>query len=169
MRASMEFVKRLHVSQLGRQRNPHQNVWFLIINIQAIKVAIVSSIITKIFKPCKYWTVTNQPFVKTFSNSVSFFYFLPVYCSTFVHSLFFCSIQCFVQFSDQLFSVWLFSVLFSSDTGIVFQLFWSLRPHKLNIIHQTAPSLSYSQRENYSRLRRKLPIFKVLPPLSYRW
>ncbi len=32
-----------------------------------------------------------------------------------------------------------------------------------------APSPSYSWRENYSRLRRKLPILKVLPPLSYSW
>ncbi len=43
-------AKQLLMSPLGRQWNPRQNVWFLIVNIQTNRVAIVSSIITKIFR-----------------------------------------------------------------------------------------------------------------------
>jgi hypothetical protein len=64
-------------------------------------------------------TVTIQPFVQTLCNLVVSC-LLPVYCLTFVCSVFFGSIQCFVCFS-----VRLFSVFFCSDTGILFQIFWS--------------------------------------------
>jgi hypothetical protein len=70
MRSSMNSQKATHESA-GRQRNPLHDVCFLIINIQAKRVALVSSVITKIFNSCKYWTVTIQPYVETISNSVS--------------------------------------------------------------------------------------------------
>jgi hypothetical protein len=53
------------MSLLGRQRNQQQNFWFLTFNIQANRVAIVNSVITKRFNPCKYWTIMIQPFHKT--------------------------------------------------------------------------------------------------------
>ncbi len=122
------------MSPLGRQRSPHQTVWFLIVNNQTNRVAIVSSIITKKFNPCKYWKVTIQLFVKPLNNSVPVvycqFYFLTfvfcclIQCFVRFSALFdtvLCSIQCFVQFN-----VRLFSVFFCSDTGIVFLVFWSL-------------------------------------------
>jgi hypothetical protein len=57
------FIKRPLLSLLEKQRNRHHDVWFLIINIQVNGVSIVRSVITKIFNPCKYWTVTVQPFI----------------------------------------------------------------------------------------------------------
>ncbi len=88
------FFKRPLVSLLDKQRNPHCDVWFFIINIQANWVAIVSSVITKISNPCKYWTVTIQPIVKH-SLIQSLFCLLPFYCLSVIHSVSFCSIQCF--------------------------------------------------------------------------
>jgi membrane-associated protease RseP (regulator of RpoE activity) len=83
------------------------------------RVAIVNSVIKKIFNPCKYWGsgVMIQPFCKPISDPVSVL-FIASYCTTFVFV---------VQFSA-LFdnSVFDYSVcLFCSDTGIVFQVFQS--------------------------------------------
>ncbi len=83
-----------HLKPLGRQRNPCHDIWFLINKIQANRVAIDSSVITKIFNPCKYWTVKIQPFVKH-SVFQCLLCLLPVYCLTVDHSVFFCSIRCF--------------------------------------------------------------------------
>ncbi len=49
MRAFIDYFKKLLMSPLGRQRNPRQNIWLLIVNIQEYRIAIVSSVITKIF------------------------------------------------------------------------------------------------------------------------
>ncbi len=59
MWALMNFQKAT-CEPLGRKRSPPQYIRFLIFNIQANRVAIVSSVITKIFNPSKYWTVTIQ-------------------------------------------------------------------------------------------------------------
>ncbi len=74
------------------------------------RVAVVNSVITKIFNPCKYWTVTIQPFVKTLNPSVSVL---------FVTSLLFnfCSL-CFLLFD----SVLLFN--YSMCDFSVYFLFW---------------------------------------------
>jgi hypothetical protein len=93
-------LKRL-LSSLGKQRNPCQDVWFLIVNIQANRISNVSSVITKIFNPYKYWTVTSQPFIKHLVIQC-LFCLLSVYCSNVVRfsvsfvwfSVFFCSISC---------------------------------------------------------------------------
>jgi hypothetical protein len=61
-------------------------------------------VITRIFNPCKYWTVTIQTFLKTPSNSVSVL-FIASYCSTFV-----CTVFSFVRFSALFNSVFDYSV-----------------------------------------------------------
>ncbi len=138
------FFKRLLVSPLGRQRSPHHNIWFLIVNIQAIRVAIVSSVITKIFYPSKYWTVTIQPLLNdTFLISACI-----VYCQflllNFCLIQCFCLTQCFLFDSVLLFSIQIIQCIFCSDTGNVFQVFQSgyttSNKQSLNIIQQTAPS-----------------------------
>jgi hypothetical protein len=58
------------VSPLEKQRNGQHDIWCLITNTWANRVVIGSSVITKIFNPCKYWTVTTQPSVT---------------CSVFIH------------------------------------------------------------------------------------
>ncbi len=78
------FFKRLLMSPPGRQRNPRQNIWFLMINIQANRVAMVSSVITKIFKQCKHWTVTIQPLSGNTQTIMCLFVHCQFYCSTFV-------------------------------------------------------------------------------------
>jgi hypothetical protein len=78
------IFKRLLASPLGRQRSPHQSVWFLILNIQANRVAIVSSVITKIFNPSKYRTVTIQLRLNKTSWSVLSMFIASFYRSTFV-------------------------------------------------------------------------------------
>jgi hypothetical protein len=90
-------------SEPAEKGNRQHDIWCLITNIWANRVAIVSSVITKIFTPCKYWTVTTPP---SFTSSVNqgLFCSLPVLlfmcCLTFSRLFSFCSI-CFV---------WLFGV-----------------------------------------------------------
>ncbi len=89
---------------------------------------IVSSVITKIFYPPKYWTVTIQPFCFYVQWISVYFCSLPVfcYCSSVPHfhsllsALFnlFCLI---IQYSI----THLFNIFFCPDFGIVFQVFWS--------------------------------------------
>ncbi len=74
------FFKRPQVSPLERQRNRQQDIWCIITNTRANRVAIVSSLITKIFNPCKYWTVTTQPSVYMSSESV----FIRILCQSFI-------------------------------------------------------------------------------------
>jgi hypothetical protein len=57
------LFKRPQVSLLEKQRNRQHDIWCLMTNTWANRVAIVSSVITKIFNPCKYWMVTIQPSV----------------------------------------------------------------------------------------------------------
>ncbi len=85
------------------------------------RVAIVNSVITKIFNPFKYSTVTIQPFRKTLNHSVPVLLIV-----SFIIQLLFVLFS-FVWFRAlvRLFSVWLFSVFFCSDTGIAFQVIWS--------------------------------------------
>jgi hypothetical protein len=101
----------------GKARKLQHDTWCLITNTQANRVAIVSSIIIKIFNSCKHWTVTIQPAVFMFSETVS--NCIRCQFSVTVHQLFdfhsfllcFCSIL-FVKFI----SIWLFvySVYFLS-------------------------------------------------------
>ncbi len=141
------FSKRPKVSPLEKQRNRQHDIWCLITNTWANRVAIVSSVITKIFNPCKYWMVTTQPSVYMFSESV----FVLIHCqfSVIIHLLFnfnsllfcFCSIH----------SVWLFSVQLFVSQCIFWFWYWNCIPgilipylqttiqQSINI-HQTAPS-----------------------------
>ncbi len=153
------IFKRLLVSLLRRQRSPRLNVWFLIVNIWVNRVGIVSSVITKIFNPSKYCTVTTQPLL----NDTLLISACIVYCqfSLFdIVRLLFDSVFLFdsVLLFDSVFlsnsvllfdSVLLFCILiiqciFSPDTGNVFQVFWShfttTNKQSINIIQQTAPS-----------------------------
>jgi hypothetical protein len=84
----------------GKAKKPSSWHWFLIINIQSNMVAIVSSIITKIFNPRKYWMVTIQPFIKTLRNSVSVLFIASLlfdFCS--ICFLLFDSVLCLIQCS----------------------------------------------------------------------
>jgi hypothetical protein len=63
------------VSLLERQRSPRQYVQFLIFNIQANRVAIVSSVITKIFKQLNGH---NSASFERKSSNQSLYCFLPV-------------------------------------------------------------------------------------------
>ncbi len=85
------------------------------------RVAIVNSVITKIFNPFKYLTVTIQPFRKTLNHSAPVLFIV-----SFIIKLLFVLFS-FVWFRAfvRLFSVWLFSVFFCSDSGIAFQVIWS--------------------------------------------
>ncbi len=91
------IFKRLLVSLLGRQRSPHQNVWFLIFNIQANRVAIVSTIITKDIYP---WQVLDSHNSTCFETTVPCIVIASFYCSTFaLFSVY--AIEClFVWFSS---------------------------------------------------------------------
>jgi hypothetical protein len=67
------------------------------------RIAIVNSVITKIFNPCKHWTVTIFP--PTFPKKHLTIQCL--FCSMLVSLFNLCSFSAFVRFSD---FVWLFSV-----------------------------------------------------------
>ncbi len=133
------FSKRPIVSLLEKQRNWHHDVWFLIINIQANRVAIESSVITKIFFPCKYWTVTDKPFVWHSVNQYLFCSFQFI-CSPVVNLFFFCSIRLF-DYSVFYYSVY-FSVLILKLYSRYFDPYITTTiQQSINIILQTAPSL----------------------------
>jgi hypothetical protein len=97
------IFKRLLVSLLRRQRSPRLNVWFLIVNIWVNRVGIVSSVITKIFNPSKYCTVTTQPLLNDtllISACIVYCQFsLFDICSTFVRFSVFVWFSAFVRFS----------------------------------------------------------------------
>ncbi len=91
------FFKRPWVSPLEKQRKRHHDIWCLITNTWANGVAIISSAITKIFNPCKYWrsrfnlllntqwfSVVIQLFVYIFSESVLVLFVASFYCSSVV-------------------------------------------------------------------------------------
>jgi hypothetical protein len=80
-------------------------------NTWANRVATVSSVITKIFNPCEYWTVMAQPSVYLFSV---YSYLLPVFCYcssvvwfSLISVLFLFSSLCLIV---QCLIIWLFSV-----------------------------------------------------------
>ncbi len=106
------------------------------------RVAIVSSVITKIFNPCKYWTVTIQPFSK--NPTINCLYcLLPVFLARLLFIQCFCSFQCICLIIQCLIT----QSIFCSETEIVLQVFWShitttIRKF-IDIIQQTAPSLSF--------------------------
>jgi hypothetical protein len=142
-----------------KQRNWQHVIWCLISSTQAIRVAIVSSVIMKIFNPYKRLMVTIQPSVLDAQWISVYSYLLPVFCCCssvlwilFV-SLLFCSV-CFCSII-QCSVICLPSVIFCPYTGIVFQVFWSpyLQPssNAINIIQETAPSfvLVYEVRAYY--------------------
>ncbi len=143
--------KRLLVSPRGRQRSRRQYIRFLTFNIQANRVAIVSSVITRIFNPSKYWTVTIQLLLYDtllFSACIVYRQFL---LFDFCLLQCFCSIQCFIPCSA---FIWFnsfvqcsnYSVyIFCPDPENVFQVIQSCYTptikQSINIIQQTAPSL----------------------------
>jgi magnesium-transporting ATPase (P-type) len=143
------LFKRRGDNPLKIQRIWQHDIWCIITNTRANRVAIVSSVITKILNPCKYWTVTTQAFVICSVNQC-LFYSLPVFfivnllfyfhsfCFSFV-SICFCST---IQYSIvRLFSV--FSVLILELYYRYFNpLYKTAIRQSINIIHQTAPSLS---------------------------
>jgi hypothetical protein len=102
------FFKRPRVSPMENQRNRQHVIWCLITKTQANRVAIVSSVITKILNPCKPWTVTIQTSVLYVQwicllEFVASSLLLFIRCSTFIS---FCS--GFTVAFVQLFSVRLF-------------------------------------------------------------
>jgi hypothetical protein len=126
------------MSPIKKQRIRRHVIWCLPTNIRANRVAIVSSIITKIFNPCKHWTIMIQPsvfYVKLITYSDS----LPVscYCLSvvwlsfisvlFLFGCFWSIIQCLI--------IRLFSVVFCPDTGIVFQVYRSTTIRQVNKHH----------------------------------
>jgi hypothetical protein len=124
------FFRRTHVSPLGRPGNPRHDVWFLIINIQAKRVAIVSSVITRYLTLSSIGRSRFNLSGQTLNDSVSVL-LLSVYCLTVVHSVFFYSIQCFLLF-DSLFdySVFDYSVYFSVLILELYSRYFD--PHKQN-------------------------------------
>jgi hypothetical protein len=106
---SMVFQKAM--SPREKQRNQQHVIWCFKTNTQANRVAIVSSVIIKIFNPCKHWTVTIQPSVYMISKSVFICYFSAVVRFSFVSVLFlFNSICLIIRCSILIYSV-LFPVL----------------------------------------------------------
>jgi hypothetical protein len=103
------------------------------------RVAIVDSLILKIFNRSKYYMVTIQPFLKTLICSVPALFIVSFYCLTLVHSvLLFDSVLCsIVQCLN-------YSVCFLFWHRKYFQVFQSRYTNRqsINIIKQTAPSLS---------------------------
>jgi hypothetical protein len=79
----------------GKAKNPSSecSMFHIVINIQADRFAMVSSVITKIFNPSKYWMVTNQLLLNdTLLISACIVQFFFVQC---LFATAFCSIQCF--------------------------------------------------------------------------
>jgi hypothetical protein len=102
------FFKRPRVSPLKKQKNWHHDIWCLIDNTRANRVAIVSSVITKIFNPCKHWTVKIQHSVLYVQWISVYSYSLPVFhCSSVVWFSFVSVLLCLNHFV-LLFSVRLF-------------------------------------------------------------
>jgi hypothetical protein len=66
------------VSMLGRQRSLHQNVEFLMVNIWANWVAVVGSVIIKIFNPSKSQFMDGHNL--TFLNDTLLFSACIIYC-----------------------------------------------------------------------------------------
>ncbi len=142
--------KRPQVSPLKEQRKRQHDILCLITNTWANRAAIVSSVITKIFNPCKYQMVTTQPSVYLFSESV--LVFIHYQFSFIVHLLFnfhsllfcFCSICYFLLFFLRLF---VYSVYFSVRILKLYSRYFdpymflqtTIR-QSINIINQTAPS-----------------------------
>jgi hypothetical protein len=140
------FFKRPQVSPLEKQINWQHDIWCLITNTWANRVEIVSSVITTYLTLAKHRTVTIQP-TDLFMRSASLIrircqficcflsvLFVPRFDSILLCWICFCStIQCSIT--------WSFSVIFCTDTGIVFQVFdpqnyisttiWQVNKHHL--------------------------------------
>jgi hypothetical protein len=92
----------------GKTNKP--TVWLLMpheLTHRQNRVAIVNSVMAKIFNPCKYWIVTIQPFVKTLNYSVPVLFIAIFYCLTLVRSFY------IVRFSTLFDSVFNYAVYFS--------------------------------------------------------
>ncbi len=76
--------KRLLVSPRGRQGSPHQSAWFLMVNIKANRVAIVSFVITKIFTLASIGQSQFNFFWMTLFWSVLVLFITSFSCSIFV-------------------------------------------------------------------------------------
>jgi hypothetical protein len=123
------FFKRPWILPLEKQRNRQYDIWCLITNAWANRVAIFSFVITKIFNPYKHWMVTIQPSVLYVQGISVYLFLLPVFCRcssvvpfSFASVLFLfnllCSIQCLL--------ILFIKCIFWPITGIVFQEFWVL-------------------------------------------
>jgi hypothetical protein len=92
------FFKRPQVSPLEKQSDQQQDLWCLITNTCANRVAIVSSVITRYLTLRKHWTFMIQPSdLFMFSASVNrtccqFFcyFFISVFVSQLFNSVLFC-------------------------------------------------------------------------------
>jgi hypothetical protein len=143
------FFKRTQVSSLEKQRNWQHNLWLLITNTCANRVAIVSCVITI------HFTLANMgesPFnlqiclcsVKPFNRNwcqFSCYCFSVQYIHFLSHSILFCFVRsAFVQ-------LFVNSVLFSDLILKLYSKYFNPQNHKhqpsgksINIMHQTAPS-----------------------------
>jgi hypothetical protein len=91
------IFKRPLVSLLGRQRSHHQSVWILIVNIQANRVATVSSVITAIFIPASIGQSQFKVF-EQHSSDQCFYCLLPIFFFGFVRFSAFVRFGSFVQY-----------------------------------------------------------------------
>jgi hypothetical protein len=128
------FSKRPQVSPLEKQWNWQHDIWCLITNTWANRVAMVSSVITRYLPLAKHgWSPFNlQIYLCSMFQVIVLVASLPVIVYQFsfdshsFDSVLFCStIHCSITR--------LFSVIFCSDTGIVFQVFRSYKPIKTTI------------------------------------
>jgi hypothetical protein len=108
---------------LEKQRNRQHDILCLITYTRANRVAIVSLVITKIFNPSKYWTVTTQPSVicSVFIHIHYQFSVIVISCVTLI-----CFCLAFIRitlFDYSVFDYLFIQCIFCPDTGIVFQVF----------------------------------------------
>ncbi len=99
-----------HKWPTGKTKKPTSWHLMLITNIQANRVVIVSSVITRILNPCKYWTVMTQTFINMFSKSVLGLFVASFIVHLLFTLLFFCSTPFVRLFSVRSFD---YSVYFS--------------------------------------------------------
>ncbi len=129
------FFKRPQVSPLAKQGNWQHDSWCLITSTWAKRVAVVNSVITIYLTLANIgWSLFTLQYIIMFSTSVCNCYqFICYYLSVVICDLANCfNSNSFISAQSPLVLlllvqsfVWLLSVILCSDTGIVFQLFWS--------------------------------------------
>ncbi len=141
MWAFMNFQKAT-CEPAGKAKKPSSECLISHNNIQAVRVAIESSVITNLFNISKYLTVTVQLLLNDnllISACIVYCQFLIVPFTVSFNSVLFVRLGSFVQYSN--YSV---HYIFCPDLGNVFQVFQSCYTptikQSINIIQQTAPS-----------------------------